>query len=180
MGWNSTGLRGSTLEELINLTNDAYRRKGLAVIQKVPTPITPVQFDSATRTISLAYFDQKSTVDYIGAVQGIPVCFDAKETGLKSLPLQNIHEHQISFMREFEKQGGLAFLLVHFRHTDEYFYLPLEALSKFWDASLAGGRKSIPYDAFDKKLLIRNENGSYIHYLEAISTILEGGHHKGE
>ena len=30
--WNSRGLRGSTLEELINRTNDQYREKGLALI----------------------------------------------------------------------------------------------------------------------------------------------------
>ena len=35
--WNSRGLRGSTLEELINRTNEQYREKGLALIQKIPT-----------------------------------------------------------------------------------------------------------------------------------------------
>ena len=77
--WNSRGLRGSTLEDLVNRTNEQYREKGLALIQKIPTPITPVRMDKENRHITLAYFDQRSTVDYIGAVQGIPVCFDAKE-----------------------------------------------------------------------------------------------------
>ena len=77
--WNSRGLRGSGLEELLNHLIEDYRRDGLALIQKVPTPITPVEIDPATRHITLAYFDRKSTVDYIGAVQGIPICFDAKE-----------------------------------------------------------------------------------------------------
>lgn len=72
--WNSRGLRGSTLEEFINRTNETYLTNGLALIQKVPTPITPINIDKATRHITLAYFEQKSTVDYIGAVQGIPVC----------------------------------------------------------------------------------------------------------
>ena len=40
--WNSRGLRGSLLETLINMTNDKYREQGLALVQKVPTPITPV------------------------------------------------------------------------------------------------------------------------------------------
>ena len=31
--WNSRGLRGSTLEELINRSNEQYREKGLALIQ---------------------------------------------------------------------------------------------------------------------------------------------------
>ena len=43
---------------------------GLALIQKIPTPITPVRIDKEHRHITLAYFDKISTVDYIGAVQG--------------------------------------------------------------------------------------------------------------
>ena len=101
--WNSRGLRGSTLEDLVNRTNEQYREKGLALIQKIPTPITPVRMDKENRHITLAYFDQRSTVDYIGAVQGIPVCFDAKECSAQTFPLANIHPHQVKFMEDFEK-----------------------------------------------------------------------------
>lgn len=111
--WNSRGLRGSTLEELINRTNEKYRENGLALIQKVPTPITPVKIEQETRHITLAYFDQKSTVDYIGAVQGIPVCFDAKECAVDTFALQNIHEHQVAFMADFEKQEGVSFFIIN-------------------------------------------------------------------
>ena len=52
--WNSRGLRGSELEELINLTNEKYREKKLALIQKIPTPIKPIQIDKTTRHITLA------------------------------------------------------------------------------------------------------------------------------
>ena len=37
--WNSRGLRGSTLEEMVNWTNDQYLEKGLALMQKIPTPL---------------------------------------------------------------------------------------------------------------------------------------------
>ena len=77
--WNSRGLRGSALEESVNMTNEKYREQGLALIQKIPTPITPVEMDKEHGHITMAYFDKKSTVDYIGVVQGVPVCFDAKE-----------------------------------------------------------------------------------------------------
>ena len=80
------------------MTIDQYRSQGLALIQKVPTPITPIEIDKETRHITLAYFDKKSTVDYIGVVQGIPVCFDAKECSEDTFPLQNIHPHQVEFM----------------------------------------------------------------------------------
>lgn len=76
--WNSRGLRGSTLEDMVNRTNEWYLEKNLALMQKIPTPITPVRMDKEHRQITLAYFEQRSTIDYIGAVQGIPVCFDAK------------------------------------------------------------------------------------------------------
>ena len=102
--WSSRGLRGSTLEEFINHPNERYEELGLALVQKIPTPITPVKIDQESRHITLAYFDKISTVDYIGAVQGIPVCFDAKECGMDTFPLQNVHEHQIEFMEKFEQQ----------------------------------------------------------------------------
>ena len=95
MAWKAHGLRGSTLEDMINYTNEKYRESHLCLIQKIPTPITPVEFDKEKRTITLAYFEQKSTVDYMGSIQGIPVCFDAKECGNDTFSLSNIHDHQI-------------------------------------------------------------------------------------
>ncbi|MBR1735538.1 MAG: Holliday junction resolvase RecU [Firmicutes bacterium] len=168
------GLRGSGLEEIINITNEVYLKNGLAIIQKIPTPITPIEIDKETRHITLAYFDKKSTVDYIGAVQGIPICFDAKETANKSLPLQNIHPHQIEFMEKFMQQEGVSFLLVHFLEFDEYYFLPFEVLKKYVDAAAEGGRKSIPYSAFEKKYQIKNEKGYICHYLEALNVYITG------
>ena len=56
--WNSRGLRGSTLEEMVNWTNDHYLEKGLALLQKIPTPITPVRMDADHKQITLAYFEK--------------------------------------------------------------------------------------------------------------------------
>ncbi|NLP46169.1 MAG: Holliday junction resolvase RecU [Epulopiscium sp.] len=170
--WNTRGLRGSTLEELINLTNELYYSKKLALVQKIPTPIKPIKINKENRTITLAYFEQKSTVDYIGVVQGIPICFDAKETSQKYLPLQNIHDHQIQFMSCFEEQEGVAFLLVYFSYYNKYFFLPFSILKNWWNQAQNGGRKSIPYRVFPEKFCIENKNGAYVHYLEALNTYL--------
>ena len=128
--WNSRGLRGSTLEDLINRTNEKYQENGLALIQKIPTPITPIRIDKDERHITLAYFDQKSTVDYIGAVQGLPVCFDAKECAADTFALANIHEHQVTFMENFEKQGGVAFFSCFFpiKISSIIFLMPICAI----------------------------------------------------
>lgn len=166
--WKSRGLRGSTLEDMINHTNELYREKKLALIQKIPTPITPITIDKATRHITLAYFDQKSTVDYIGTVQGIPVCFDAKECAVSTFPLQNIHEHQIRFMEEFEEQGGIAFIVLHFTARDEIYYVPFADLRRFWQRMCDGGRKSFTYEEIDKTYQIHAHRDILVHYLETI------------
>ena len=170
--WNSRGLRGSGLEDMINFTNDFYRQKGLAVIQKIPTPITPVEVDNKKRNITLAYFDTQSTVDYIGMAQGIGLCFDAKETGLKSLPIQNIHEHQVEFMASFEDQGGVSFLLVHFSTVGKYYFLSIETLKKYWTEAQNGGRKSIPLSAFEQEYEISTRGNGILNYLEAVNIYL--------
>lgn len=166
--WNSRGLRGSTLEEFINRTNERYQENGLALIQKIPTPITPINIDKQTRHITLAYFDQKSTVDYIGAVQGIPVCFDAKECNNDTFPLQNIHEHQVAFMEAFEKQGGVAFFLIFYTHRDEFYYLRLNKLLEFWKRAKEGGRKSFRYEELEPDFFLEKTGGVLVPYLNAL------------
>ncbi len=171
--WNSRGLRGSSFEEMINHTNELYRERGLALIQKIPTPITPVQFDSQSRHITLAYFDKQSTVDYIGAVQGIPVCFDAKECSKSTFPLQNVHPHQVSFMEAMEEQRGIAFLLILFTDTEECYYMPFRELYRFWKRSEEGGRKSIRREELDPQYYIEGLHFPFIPYLEMLSKDLE-------
>ncbi len=171
--WNSRGLRGSTLEEFINLTNEKYAEHGLALIQKVPTPITPIRIDKDSRHITLAYFDQKSTVDYIGAVQGIPVCFDAKECHTDTFPLQNIHPHQIRFMEAFEKQKGISFLLIFYSRRNEFYYLRHRKLMEFWNRAEAGGRKSFRYEELEPDFFLSSGGGILVPYLELMQQDLE-------
>ena len=171
--WNSRGLRGSALEDLINRTNEKYLENGLALIQKIPTPITPIKIDKENRHITLAYFDQKSTVDYIGAVQGIPVCFDAKECAVDTFSLQNIHEHQVDFMANFEKQGGVAFLILYYSHKDLFYYLNLKQLLIFWNRAKDGGRKSFRFDELETKYIMPKKQGVFVPYLDMINIDLE-------
>ena len=151
--WNSRGLRGSTLEDMVNRTNEWYLEKNLALMQKIPTPITPVRMDKEHRQITLAYFDQRSTIDYIGAVQGIPVCFDAKECVAETFPLQNIHEHQVEFMKNFEKQQGVAFVLIYYSSRNILYYMRFEEL--------------------DERFFMKFFHGCYVPYLDALNLDLE-------
>ncbi len=171
--WNSRGLRGSALEEYINRTNEKYQESGLALIQKIPTPITPIEIEKTSRHITLAYFDQKSTVDYIGAVQGIPVCFDAKECHTDTFPLANIHTHQVEFMERFEEQGGIAFLLISYTKRDEFYYLTFSLLNRFWQRMQQGGRKSFRYEELNPDFFLQCRGGILVPYLEGIQRDLK-------
>ena len=126
------GLRGSLLEGMVNVTIEEYRKKKLALIQKIPTPIIPTNMDKEGH-ITLAYFDKKSTVDYLGVVQEIPVCFDAKECKEDKFPLLNIKKHQYEFMKEFEEQGGISFILIYFSKRQVAYYLNFRSLKEHFD-----------------------------------------------
>lgn len=172
--WSTRGLRGSTLEDMINLTNEQYRDAGLALIQKVPTPITPLEIDRSRGLITKAYFERKSTVDYIGVVQGIPVCFDAKECATMTFSLANLHEHQYDFMRRFDAQEGLAFLLIYFRCVDEVVYVPFSCIRHYVQRARNGGRKSFLYKELDLNYTVRERSTFMVHYLEMINRDLGG------
>ncbi len=171
--WNSRGLRGSTLEDLLNRTNERYQEMGLALIQKIPTPITPVQIDKAHRHITLAYFDKISTVDYIGAVQGIPVCFDAKECSADTFPLQNVHEHQMTFMENFEKQSGISFLIIYYSTRNQLYYMRYEEIKRFWERAKNGGRKSFRFEELNPEYFMSWKNNCYVPYLDYIQKDLD-------
>ncbi len=171
--WNSRGLRGSDFEDYINHTNEAYLAGGLALIQKIPTPITPIDIDKETRHITLAYFDKKSTVDYIGVVQGIPVCFDAKECHTDTFPLANIHPHQVQFMSDFETQDGVAFILIYFTHREAFYYMTFREMIEFWNRAEKGGRKSIRIDELQDRFFFERDGNLLVPFLPMLSLDME-------
>lgn len=166
--WGSRGLRGEQFENLINNSNEKYRELRMALIQKIPTPIKPVEIDD-NRHITLAYFEKKSTVDYMGVVQTYPVCFDAKECSNDTFPLSNIHEHQYEFMKDFETQGGIAFILIHFTNLDKIYYLRFSELTKYYERALNGEKKSFNVSELDENYFITEKLGVPVHYLEGLN-----------
>lgn len=171
--FRSRGLRGSSFEELINLTNLKYREHGIGLIQKIPTPIKPVELDTENHNIKKAYFEERSTVDYIGVVQGYSVCFDAKETNLERFPLRNIHQHQIDFMNDFQKQEGIAFLIIRFSQYDKVYFVPFSFILDKIESAKQGGKKSIAYADIADLYEIVNKDGYILHYIEALDAYLQ-------
>ena len=166
-GKTSQGGRGAGLENLINYTNELYQARDIAIIQKIPTPITPISMQGPI--ITKAFFSEKSTVDYIGVYRGIPLCFDAKESHKQTFPLKNIHPHQIRFMNEYEKHGGIAFLIIYYTESDQFYYMPVDELMEYVKRMENGGRKSIAYDELKQEHFFDSNDTVPVPYLKMIN-----------
>lgn len=164
---------GMTLESDIEATNLYYLETNRAVVYKKPTPIQVVKVSYPSRNkakIVEAFYRTPSTTDFNGIYNGYYIDFDCKETNSKtSIPLANIHKHQITHLKRIHEAGGIGFLIIYFKHYDEYYYLPYEVLNKHYENSLKGGRKSISYSAFlDEAFLIKFSFNPRIDYLGVI------------
>ena len=166
--WKTRGLRGSAFESLINSTNEYYRKAGLALVQKIPTPIVPLKFDPDKKLITKAYFEKDSTVDYIGVVQEIPICFDAKECHTDTFSLQNIHDHQYNFMKEFEQQGGVSFVLILFTDRNDMYYMRFSELDEYIQRVKDGHAKNFKYMELNDDFFIHSHGSALVHYLEGL------------
>ena len=168
--------RGMTLESEINQSNEYYREIDKAYIYKKPTPIkiTKVDYPSRDKTvIKEAFFTIPSTTDYNGLYKGKYIDFEAKETRSKtSFSLSNIHEHQITHLKNVYRHGGISFLIVRFTTINETYLLKSEDLVYYIERT---DRKSIPLEFFRKKgYIIKDGLRPRIDYLKIIDNIIGG------
>ena len=162
--------RGMSLENLINMTNEYYLKKDIALIYKKPTPIgvAEVTYSDHKKLIKKAYFKEQSTLDYNGLYKGKYIEFDAKETLNKTaFPISNIHPHQIEQIAGVIRHGGIAFLLI--KMNSFYYLLRGE---DFLDFINNNTRKSIPYSYIKSNAYLIKENYQpALDYLKVIDEI---------
>lgn len=169
-----TGKRGSALENTLNYTNQVYSQRGMAVVNKRPTPIK-VTKSKGTRVLN-GFFEEKSTVDYDGVYQGYSLCFEAKSTAEHlRFPLGNIHKHQIDHMYKMQKCGAVCFFIIEFSKRREIYLAPFDFIHLAVVNADKGGRKSIPFDDFNYYAvsLLKSQNGVPLDYLKAVDTLID-------
>ena len=140
--------RGMALENDINETNKYYREYDIALVYKKPTPIRITKTNYQNMRITDGFFECPSTLDYNGVYKGYYIEFDAKETRSKtSFTINNIHNHQIEYIKKVIKHGGIVFLIVRFTLLDKNYILKGKDLIQFIDSN---DRKSIPLSYFEE------------------------------
>lgn len=142
------GNRGMTLEDDINLTNNYYKEKDIALIYKKPIPIKVLKINETKTRIKDGFYKQKSTLDYSGIYKEKYLEFDAKETNSKtSFPISNIHPHQIEHIKNIIHFKGISFLIIRFNLLNETYLLEGHKLLAFLEEN---ERKSIPLSYFQE------------------------------
>lgn len=150
--------RGKWFEKAIEQTNTVYKRKGLAIVDKIATPIN---YNPRTKK---AFYESKSTVDFIGCDStGQMIAFDAKEVSGKSLPFANIQQHQIDYLLNVNKLGARAFFLIFFKFDNSCYRLDINDYLIYKQTS---DRKSIPFEWITNNAKeIVSKNGAMFDYL---------------
>lgn len=142
---SSQSNRGMDFEELLNFSNAQYQQKGWARIEKIATPFKQVGVHK--QGVFLAVRDHASTVDYFGIFDGRAIVFEAKQTKETTrFPFDNLHEHQVAYLRQAEKLGAVSFVLIEFSRLEEVYLVNASYIVEMWDAAERGGRKSISID----------------------------------
>ena len=164
------GNRGMTLEDDINLTNEYYKEKKIALIYKKPIPIKVLKINNTKTRILDGFYEKKSTLDYSGIYHEKYIEFDAKETNSKtSFPLSNIHIHQIEHIKNVIYYHGIAFLIIRFNYYNNTFILTGDKLIDFINNN---ERKSIPYSYFlDNCPTIKIKYAPRLDYLKTIDIL---------
>ena len=164
--------RGMVLENDINITNEYYREKGIALIYKKPTPIKITKVDYIKSKIVEAFFECPSTLDYNGLYKGKYIEFDAKETQSKtSFAISNIHKHQLEHIKKVYDLNGIVFLIIRFVLLNETYILMGNKLLDFLENNT---RKSIPLSYIKEKgYFIEFKYIPRLDYLKILDKIME-------
>jgi recombination protein U len=154
--------RGKAFESLIESANNQYFITNVAAIEKQ---------EIQTKFIRGQYiYSKKGPPDFMGVLAGGQgIAFDAKTTAATSFPLKNITDrpHQLEFLQQYNKLGGLGFYLIEFSKERRYFLLTIPELLKFIKRAEDGGRKSIHLLEF--KTEVKSSFHNALDYLKPIN-----------
>lgn len=128
------------LETLINKTLKIYAENEVGIFHKKNVPIVfsgIKQNENGKPEIERGWISTKSTTDYYGIYKGIYIAFEAKSTNLHSLPLSNIKDHQMTYIKQINHHGGVGFFIILFADYDEYYLVTVDVIEQIESKSLS-------------------------------------------
>ena len=163
--------KGAGFEQEVKYANEAYKRRGLALIQKISTPWKVIR--SGKKIIS-AFPEGKSTLDFRGTIKGgVSISFDCKESeNKKGLTLKYIEPHQIDYIRNALVMGEVSFILCYMKAYDKRYLIPGQIVLDYWDYWQANkGKRNCNYIAMEDMIEVRSSNGILLDYLLGLEVL---------
>lgn len=112
-GWKSRRA-GEAFERLIDASCEAYRRAGMAIIEKTPEPMAPIKPLPGGRFIAI--FRERAQCDYKGVLRGgWSIAFEAKRTDKDRIYQKAVTERQAQCLGDMYRLGANCFVLVSIR-----------------------------------------------------------------
>lgn len=72
-------------------------------------------------------------------------------------------------MENFERQKGIAFLLISYTARNQLYYMRFQEVRKFWNRAMEGGRKSFRIEELNPKYFLGIRGGCLIPYLDGMN-----------
>ena len=71
-------------------------------------------------------------------------------------------------MSDYEKQGGISFIVIYYPHLNRFNYLRFEKIMEFWNRMQEGGRKSFRLEELEEGFDLEPHDGIFVPYLDGI------------
>ena len=134
--------RGQAFEEFIRYANAQYARRGIALVEKVPTEFIPLR--DRTGHICNVKVENKSKVDFLGRYKAYPLAMEAKHTSGELIRFDEVQPHQAQYLTGFVSEPGtIGIVLVSFS-LRRFFAVPWHFWSAAYDLRVTKGEKKTP------------------------------------
>jgi len=117
MKYTNHANRGKSFERQIQIMHNLYWGRGQGLIQKIAVP---------TKIISGRIIREKSTIDFLGALENLPIAFDAKEESSTNFNLKRIYKDQLKALQGFYYGGSRAFILLNMKVLNGIYIIPYQ------------------------------------------------------
>lgn len=164
--------KGKVFEQEIIKSNEGYKNRGIALIQKISTPW---QVKRQGKQIISAFPVEKSTLDFRGTVKpGISISFDCKESeDERGLPLKHIEPHQVEYIKNALAMGEVSFILCYMKKYDKRYLILGSIVIDYWDRWKANkGKRGFNYIPTTSMREVKSRNGIVLDYLEGLDVAI--------
>lgn len=170
--------RGREFQTILNNTHLWYERQGWGKIYEIPNAFSFVSerqwqassFELRARTAKGAPLLRiRSAPDYLGAIEGRHIEFDAKEFSGASISIENFKEHQVENLYRAERAGSISGFMILEKRTLKVYWVEAGYVREWIDhlAWKKGGIKSLNFSKVTDarvRLLCEVERNSIAHY----------------